>query len=252
METLFVGSNIIFLPQVDSTNSYAINLLKNVNLPEGTVVHTANQTAGRGQRGNSWLSDTASNLTASFVFKPSFLDIKNQFFLYQVTALACYDVLAELLAESQIDIKIKWPNDILVQGKKTAGILIENTLSHNKIDVAIVGVGLNVNQVVFGDNVKASSLKAITGKDYIVTDVINLLSKHLEKWYMLLKKGKTNEIKAVYLERLMGLGEILNFEVENRIKKFSVKGVSERGLLLLGSEDGTNSEFDVKEIKWVI
>ena len=81
METLFIGKNIIFLPEIDSTNSYATNLLKNVKLPEGTVLHTANQTHGKGQRGRSWIAQSTSNLTASVILKPLFLNLKNQFFL---------------------------------------------------------------------------------------------------------------------------------------------------------------------------
>jgi BirA family transcriptional regulator, biotin operon repressor / biotin---[acetyl-CoA-carboxylase] ligase len=126
METLFVGKNTIFLPEIPSTNSYATHLLKNVNLAEGTVVHTANQTQGRGQWDKRWSSEPSSNLTVSVVLKPTFLELKKQFLLYQIAALACYDTIAGLLNNSQYDIKIKWPNDILINRKKTAGILIEN------------------------------------------------------------------------------------------------------------------------------
>ena len=73
---------MIFLPEVTSTNSYAMNLLKNVNLPEGTVVQTTNQTQGKGQRGSRWMADPTSNLTVSIVLKPTFLELKNQFYLY--------------------------------------------------------------------------------------------------------------------------------------------------------------------------
>ena len=149
METLFIGRNIIFLPQVNSTNSYAIEMLKNVNLAEGTLVHTAEQTEGRGQRGSVWKTEKTSNLTASLVLKPTFLDLKNQHYLYQISALACYDALAELLDSSQFDIKIKWPNDILVNKQKIAGILIENNISNTQLSWSVVGVGFNVNQTIF-------------------------------------------------------------------------------------------------------
>ena len=162
METLFIGSNIIFLPEVDSTNSYATELLKNVNIAEGTVIHTAHQTQGKGQRGNSWEAQIASNLTTSIVLKPSFLELKNQFFLYQITALACYDLMAELLNNSQYDIKIKWPNDILVNKKKIAGILIENVITHSTLNYSVIGIGINVNQLLFTDGINATSLKKLS------------------------------------------------------------------------------------------
>src|SRR5688572_20998788 len=116
MDTLFIGKNPIFLPHTDSTNSYAIGLLKNVNLPEGTMVHTAFQSNGKGQRGSAWTSEPLSNLAVSFVLKPTFLALKNNFYLYKVAALACFDTLSEILGKRQFDIKIKWPNDMLVNG----------------------------------------------------------------------------------------------------------------------------------------
>ncbi|HRH11767.1 MAG TPA: biotin--[acetyl-CoA-carboxylase] ligase, partial [Bacteroidia bacterium] len=109
MDTLFVGRNIIFLPEVESTNSYAISMLKNVNIAEGTLIQTDDQLQGRGQRGNAWYSEKGRDLITSFVFKPVFLDLNKQFVLYEITALAVYDLLAQYLNVSQYDIKIKWP-----------------------------------------------------------------------------------------------------------------------------------------------
>src|SRR4051812_18760955 len=149
METLFIGKNILFLPETDSTNSYAIELLKNVNPPDGTVVHTARQLRGKGQRGAAWTTEPVSNLTISIIVKPAFLSLANQYFLYIVSALAVHDTTAEFLAPRQFDIKIKWPNDILVNRKKIAGILIENRITGNLINASVIGIGINVNQASF-------------------------------------------------------------------------------------------------------
>ena len=126
METLFIGKNLLFLHDVESTNTYAMNLLRNVNVIEGTVIHTDNQTNGRGQRGALWTSNIAQNITSSIILKPTFLPIDNTFYLSKISALAVYDVLTDILPNSQYDTKIKWPNDILVNQQKIAGILIEN------------------------------------------------------------------------------------------------------------------------------
>lgn len=251
METLFIGKNIIFLPEVDSTNSYATYLLKNVNLTEGTVIHTTYQTQGKGQRGSVWEAEPEQNLTVSIVLKPSFLDIKNQFFLYQVVALACYDTMAEILDTGQIDIKIKWPNDILVNGKKIAGILLENTIQNNQINSCVAGIGINVNQGFFSGTTSATSLKIVTGKEYTIDFVLKLLCGHLEKRYLSLMQAKKADLKADYLERLYGLNQWLKFDVKGEVKTLEVKGLSDNGLLFLEDEAGKEMEVDVKDVKWI-
>jgi len=251
METLFIGKNIIFLPEIHSTNSYAIDLLKNVNLPEGTVVHALNQTHGKGQRGSAWNAEPERNLTASFILRPTFLDLKNQFFLYQIVALGCYDAMAEILDSSQIDIKIKWPNDILVNGKKIAGILIENTIHNNQISWCVAGVGMNVNQEIFDQKMKATSLKNITGKNYSIDYVLQVVCQQLEKHYLALLNSKKEAITSTYLKNLFGLNEFRDFEWNGKVESFCVKGVGESGLLVLQNEAGVEKQMDVKDIKWI-
>ena len=251
METLFIGRNLIFLPEVPSTNSYAMNLLKNVNSPEGTVVHAGNQTHGKGQRGSSWIVDPASNLTASIILKPFFLSIKNQFFLYQVSALACYDTMAEILNSSQFDIKIKWPNDILVNKKKIAGILIENNILNNQFSSCIVGIGININQKFFNQDFSATSIKILTRKTYVIPYILKRFCLHLEKHYLALINEKFNLIKENYLQHFFGLNCWLDFEIEDVTKTLMVLGVSDNGLLLLREKSGALKEVDVKEVKWL-
>ena len=134
METLFIGRNTIFLSDVSSTNSYALSMLNNVNVAEGTIIHANYQTQGKGQRGLQWSALQGLNLTFSVILKPSFLHLTKLFYLYQISALACFDSLTELINNSHIDIKIKWPNDILIDKRKIAGILIENNLLNNQIN----------------------------------------------------------------------------------------------------------------------
>ncbi|MGZ4100005.1 MAG: biotin--[acetyl-CoA-carboxylase] ligase [Bacteroidia bacterium] len=252
METLFIGTNIIYLPEVDSTNSYAMELLKNVNLTEGTVIHTTNQTAGRGQRGNVWNTLPDSSLTASIIINPVFLELKKQFFLYKIAALACYDVMAEILNSSQYDIKIKWPNDILVNGKKIAGILIENIITSNTINRSVIGIGINIKQREFESKSNATSLQLLTGKEYGLNYVLELLCSYLEKYYLLLKNGNYKVITEKYLEHFYALNKRIGFEINGRAQSFLVKGIGSKGLLLLENEAGNDLEFDIKEIKWII
>jgi len=253
METLFIGKNIIFLPETDSTNSYATLLLKNVNLAEGTVIHTTHQTQGKGQRGSSWNTDPASNLTASIVLKPGFLDIKEQFFLYQIAALACYDTLSEILNNSHFDIKIKWPNDLLVNRQKIAGILIENNILNGRIVSSVIGVGINVNQAHFSKSMTATSLRLqlLNEKPFEVKDVLTRLCVHLEKHYLALKNGHHDEINANYLSHFFGLNSWMNFDAQGVQKELFVKGITENGLLQLEARNGSLQEADVKDVKWI-
>lgn len=252
METLFIGTNNIFLPEIDSTNSYAINLLKNVNPPEGTIVHTANQTAGRGQRGNVWNTAPYSNLTVSIILKPVFLSLAKQFYLYQIAALACYDVMAEILDSSQYDIKIKWPNDIMVNDKKIAGILIENIIMNNVISGSVIGIGINVKQGEFDSKINAVSLQMHMDKTPEVSDILNSLCIYFEKYYLKLKTGQTEFITDNYLSHFYRKDQWLNFEIDGRIENLFVKGISEKGLLLLQEKEGKQKEYDIKEVKWVL
>src|ERR1043165_9220886 len=151
MSTLFIGQNKVFLPETHSTNSYAIELLKNVNAIEGTVVYTHKQTQGKGQRGNSWIAEPQRNTTLSLILRPVFLNSKNTFYLSKITALALHDLLTEILDVGQFDIKIKWPNDILVNSKKIAGVLIENSILNEHLQWSVIGIGINVNQDNFGE-----------------------------------------------------------------------------------------------------
>ena len=219
MKTLFIGKNLLFLHEVESTNTYAMDLLRNVNAIEGTVVYTDNQTKGKGQRGALWSSKIAQNITMSIILKPLFLSIGNTFYLSKISALAVYDVLAEILADSQYDIKIKWPNDILVNQQKISGILIENNFTSTNIQYSVIGIGLNINQDDFDDFERtATSLKLFSNTIHSREEILEKLCIKLEKWYLKLKEQKTNVIDEAYLNHLFGVGELLDFMNLNGIK----------------------------------
>lgn len=252
MATLFIGQNKVFLPETDSTNSYATTLLKNVNCMEGTVVYTNNQTKGKGQRGNSWMADSSMNITLSVILKPTFLPSKKSFYLSKITALAIHDVLTEILNSSQNDIKIKWPNDILVNSKKIAGVLIENSVTDEYLNWSVIGIGLNVNQTQFRELTTATSLKSITHKEASVEGVAEKLYIYLEKWYLKLKQNKFAEINEAYLKDLLGINEVMKFKHNNVLFRGTIKGVSEQGLLQILMENNIEKSFEIKEISFVI
>lgn len=254
METLFIGKSLLFLHEVESTNTYAMNLLRNVNPMEGTVVYTDNQIRGKGQRGAVWTSKIGQNLTLSVILKPQFLGQNNTFYLSKISALAVYDVLTDIFVTSQYDIKIKWPNDILINHKKVAGILIENSFTTQALQYSIIGIGLNVNQQEFDElESSATSLHLAAGKSFDRMAVMELLCMKLEKWYLKLKEGKTDLIDKQYTDVLFGMNQVLNFE-DTASKRFqgTINGVSRDGKLMLTLSDSTQKQYDIKELKFVL
>lgn len=250
METLFIGQNAIYLLQTESTNSYAIQLLKNVNPPEGTVVYTADQTHGRGQRGNSWDALPGLNIALSYILKPTFLNANKLFYLYIISALSVHDLMAELLDPSQFDIKIKWPNDILVNSKKIAGILNENAISNTTVNSSIIGIGININQTDFSESINATSLKILTKRESKPEHVLKLLNRHFENYYLKLKNGNFDSLLKAYYNNFYKRDEITDFNINKQSKKLLVKGINDQGLLHLRDSSDKDYFYDIKEVKW--
>ncbi|HTB31251.1 MAG TPA: biotin--[acetyl-CoA-carboxylase] ligase, partial [Bacteroidia bacterium] len=166
LHTLFIGHPIQILERTDSTNTFAGNLIRENPPAEGYIVRAMEQLSGRGQRGTKWASEPGANLTFSIILCPHFLPLTEQFQLTKAIALGIAGFVSHLLGD-YANVKIKWPNDIYVKNCKIAGILIENILEQSTMKYSVVGVGLNVNQVVFDPSIpNPISLKSLTGKDF--------------------------------------------------------------------------------------
>ncbi len=244
--TLFIGQRLVSVPECHSTNSLASELAAQRDLAEGTVVITLHQTAGRGQRGNTWESAVAMNLTFSIVLKPSFLPIKNQFYLTIVTSLAIADFLKTKPAG---EIKIKWPNDVLVSQKKICGILIENSVQGEIVQQSIIGIGLNINQKKFLTP-SATSLAAVTNQHFDLNESLNSLMEKIEHRYLQLRSGKLSMLKNEYLENLFGLGEQRPFAAGDRRFDGVIEGLGENGELIV-LHNHRREMFTLKEIHFV-
>ncbi len=250
METLFIGTNVIFLSETESTNSYAIELLKNVKVINGTVVHTYNQTKGRGQRGNTWMSENARNLTFSVILTNDILGSFNQFYLSKIAALACYDLMSHYLNSSQFDIKIKWPNDILVNTQKIGGILIENVFNGQKLQYSVIGIGLNINQLNFDGISNAISIAKLRG-EINIDEALKAFYRYLEKYALFLKQQKLEAINELYFGRLYGYKTIIPFKLNQQVVNYFVDGVNVDGKLRLLDEKKQIYLFDNKEIEFI-
>ncbi|MCU0327192.1 MAG: biotin--[acetyl-CoA-carboxylase] ligase [Spirosomaceae bacterium] len=247
-KTLFVGKNTIYLPSCHSTNTFAAELIQNSEILDGTIVITSNQTAGRGQRGNSWETIPGQNITASFILKPKFLTATEQFKLNIAVSLGVHEFLEKYLPN---DLKVKWPNDIYVANRKLGGILIENSLSGSRIGCSIVGIGLNINQLGFAEPKAISLRMAAPNDEYDIEKLVEELAQSLEKNYLELKAGFANRQKERYLRILFRYQEKHFFEQGNERFSGQIMGVADSGCLIV-EVNGELKYFDFKEIKFVI
>jgi BirA family biotin operon repressor/biotin-[acetyl-CoA-carboxylase] ligase len=244
--TLFLGKDLIYMPTCHSTNDIALDLVSKYDKKEGTLVVTDKQLKGRGQRGNEWQSQGGQNLTFSVVLKPNFVRADEQFYLNMMVSLAIYDAIDEVIPEAA---KIKWPNDILVEQKKVCGVLIENTLTGQRIGSSVVGIGLNVNQEHFAI-AQAASLSKFAGKQLSLTNLLERIILHMEAYYLLLKKGDKATIKDKYCQVLYGFGHSVKLHTEHDFLGV-IKDVDSLGRIIV-DEDGAKRTFDFKEVKFVL
>lgn len=244
-ETVFIGQKIIYLPSCHSTNDVAADYLGE----EGVVIITDDQTAGRGQRGNRWETHPGENLTVSVVLRPSFLRAEDQFRLSIAVSLAVADFLSGYLPEG---ISVKWPNDLYFGDRKLGGILIENTLSGAYMASAVVGIGLNINQLA-GLPPTASSVRTVTGKEYLLEPMLHNLCMHLEGRYLQLRNGGDAGQKRSYLNRLFRYQEWHPFRDESgHVFNGMIAGIADNGRLAIQKEDNSVTYYGIKEVSFVI
>ena len=237
--------NHIKLETINSTNDYALSLKDSLVFKEGLVVTASYQSGGNGQRGKAWESNANENLLLSVVIEPK-LKLDVQFLISIVVALSVCDLLKSLVIEAEI----KWPNDILVAKQKIAGILIQNKVQGNYITHSVIGLGFNVNQLVFKDySLKATSLRLQQNKEYEVLEIqeqfLSFLSERLKR----LKVGENQENEC--LNSLFLKDKPAAFGSGNKQFMGIIKGVSESGKLLIKLEDDSIAAFENQQVKYL-
>jgi BirA family biotin operon repressor/biotin-[acetyl-CoA-carboxylase] ligase len=238
--------HIIKLNAIDSTNSYLRRLSTEKPIEDYTVVAAKTQTKGRGQMGTHWDSQSSKNLMVSVFRDTSFLDIEQHFFISIVVSLALHKTLQNFAIKN---VTIKWPNDILSENKKIAGILIENVIKNNKLIGSVIGVGLNVNQTNFENLPNASSLRLISGQTFNVDEVLHKFLKFLKDYFLMLEQKKYESLSSEYETYLFRKDKPSTFrDVEGSLFSGYIKGVSNSGNLQVLIEDDIIKEFDLKEI----
>jgi BirA family biotin operon repressor/biotin-[acetyl-CoA-carboxylase] ligase len=244
--TLFLGKVIHFLPDCHSTNDIALQALRQKEVFEGSIFITDHQTRGKGQRGNTWESKPGENLTFSLVLQPQFLALSEQFLLNMAISNAIRQGMQEYLPQ----LRVKWPNDLIVPGVgKLGGILIENLVGSQGWEYAVVGIGLNINQRAF-TSPQATSLSILTGTSYPLEELVELLISHVEQAYIALKKGKRDLIKQEYMRHLYLRDQWATYRIGEEYREGKIIGLSDAGHLQLEYLSGEQQSFGIKEISF--
>lgn len=246
-------TEIIWYDTIDSTNSQARRLLERLTSP--TVIAAREQTAGRGQRGNSWNSEPGNNLTFSLVIKKDGRLLDNipvtcQFVISEAVALG----VADYLATEDVPVKIKWPNDIYAGNSKICGILIENTVASGEMTSCIAGVGLNLNQTGFPCEIpNPVSLTMITGRKYCLEDtLVRLVSFIIDRLASI--HDDPEKLRREYLDILYRKDECHKYVDMNTGEEFEgcIRGISDSARLQVEIRNGTVREYSFKEIGYII
>lgn len=246
--------SIVHLLEVDSTNRYvrdeAVALWQNRGINDFAVVSAGLQTAGRGQRGNTWSSNAGENLLFSILVRPGeTLEVSKQFLLSQAVALCIHDAMKCY----GIDTLLKWPNDIYAGSRKLAGILLELDYSGAFVEQAIIGIGLNVNQEGFPpmDRVPVS-MKMLWKRDFILDDVLATILDLFEHYYTEMRFGNRDAIAAEYKRVLLGMNERHTFIDRDGRFDAVIQDIESDGHLILRRNDGSTGRYAFKEVEMVL
>ncbi|MEO7310643.1 MAG: biotin--[acetyl-CoA-carboxylase] ligase [Chitinophagaceae bacterium] len=260
-----IGNHITVLNTVDSSNNYAMAQVHAGMAEHGQVYFALEQTAGKGRHGKEWKGAAAENILMSVVLETRKLPISQQFRLSAAIAVAVRDFFATYAGR---DTCIKWPNDLYWCDRKAGGILIENIIGVSSKPTddhetamppktgavwkwAIVGIGININQLQFPENLpNPISLQHITNQAYEMIPLVSELCRKLEEQWQFLIHGKWRQIYEAYNLHLYKLAQPVRLRKKNVIIPCTVRGVSEKGRLLI--EEDPLRQFNFGEVSWVI
>jgi BirA family biotin operon repressor/biotin-[acetyl-CoA-carboxylase] ligase len=235
LKTRFVGHQTLYYPVTSSTQDIAMQAVKD-GAREGTIAIADHQTAGRGRLGRKWLSSPDNSIMVSIILYP---DIEHLRQLNMVAALAVAQSIEKLTRLKPV---LKWPNDVLLEGKKVSGALIESDIQGERVGSAIVGIGLNVNldtSSLAEISDTATSLKEMLGREVPRAAILEGLLCEFEEVYQELRHGQP--VIKEWQRRLQTLGKEVLVKRGNEVWEGYAESVDKDGNLLLRRPDGTLS-----------
>lgn len=239
---------LVALDTVGSTNDEAKRLAARGEdeAPDGTLVWARSQTAGRGRRGRRWISPEG-NLYCSLVLRPD-VPLAEAVQLGFVAALAIYDATAQLVHPGH-QVYCKWPNDVLLQEKKIAGILLESEASGNAVPSWIVlGVGMNVAQYPDGTEFPATSLWAEGCREVTIVDALEAVSRHFLAWTNRWVHDGFEPVRDTWLRRAKGFREEIQVRVDDEVLNGTFAAMDEKGALILELATGQRRRISAGDV----
>lgn len=252
LKTKALGRNIVYLDRIDSTNNYAKKIALE-GCEEGTLIVTDCQTQGRGRLGRDWNSPSKKGIWMSLVLRPDIPFEQVQ----MLTLAASVAVVQALFEVAQVEAGIKWPNDIIINGKKVCGILVEMNMEIESINFLVLGIGLNVNQQLedFPEDLldKATSLKMHLEaldiqKNLKRSELIASILLKFEAIYDKVKYGAFEEIISEWKKYSVTLGKEVSIIYKNEQYRGFAQDLTKDGKLIVRCDDGTVKEVFSGEV----
>lgn len=248
LSTQWLGHNLLYFEELESTNTH-VKRLSRSEISHGLLCLANYQTRGRGQYEKNWESQPGQNLTFTLTFIPT------QSSRFHVFTLVCANgIIEEIENQTGFKAAIKWPNDIYVNEKKVGGLLTEATFSGNRIDRLLVGIGLNINQSFFTEDLqdKATSLKLLTGKEQSREHFLANLLSRIEYGYRRWQKRDVTLMKEIN-QKILGYGQWVRLQINGKIRDEPAKllGMNEEGQLAVVNQEGEIETFSYEQIRIV-
>jgi BirA family transcriptional regulator, biotin operon repressor / biotin---[acetyl-CoA-carboxylase] ligase len=235
------------LTSVDSTNNYAMAMVHAGMASHGMAWFAHEQTAGKGQRGREWLGEPGQNIALSVVLEPLQLKTSEQFTLSMLVALACYEFFAAMAGD---ETSIKWPNDLYWRDRKAGGVLIENSYHGSEWKYAVVGIGININQVNFTAGAKNPvSLKQITGKNFDTIELARQLQGLLLQKFNGLTQKELAGLETAYNSHLYKRNQTVKLKKGAQVFETTIKSVNVQGQMI--TRDVVERSFGFGEVEFV-
>ena len=242
-------SRFIHLPETESTNKALKTISETEELPSGSIVIADFQTAGRGQRGNSWESEAGKNLTFSILLRPAEVKANMPFVISEIASLSIKYTLDKYIA----DISIKWPNDIYCNDKKIVGMLIENTILQGEISQSIIGIGINVNQTEFHSNApNPISMAQIAGRQFDPMTIMDDFRKIFMEQSERIDNKNFDLIHKEYLNSIYRKEGFHKYRDSTGVFEAAIHDIEPTGHLVLRRTDDTYLRYTFKEVSFVL
>lgn len=249
LQTQWLGHSLRYFPKLESTNTH-LKKMPSDEVKQGMLCLADHQTRGRGQYERKWESKKAKNLTFSLAFLPA--SAKRFHVLTLACALALVNYLNDKLKAPCAC--IKWPNDVMLNDKKVAGLLTETVFNGNNFDRLVIGIGININQQAFPDELsgKATSLSLEMGSPVGREEFLANLLGRIERNYRLWHRQQSNLLKSIN-RNIEGYGQWVELVVDDEMRDETYKllGVNEQGQLLMLNHDGGIESFSYEQIRLI-